>query len=142
MEGAWLRTQISILSLVGRYETLFVVLARQATQAGEIDSSESIPELHKLLQIRALAIYLHNGFPFCRVKYSLNLNYLKKLTHGKDSQCIKINKVRSLINNKILTYCIKGQCLGIFDFSFFHESVFHKPLRMFRIFFSKIREDI
>jgi hypothetical protein len=39
--------------------------------------------------------YLHNGFPLCRVKYSLNLNYPKKLTHGKDSQCIKFNKVQS-----------------------------------------------
>ncbi len=35
--------------------TLFVVPARQATWAGEIDSSESIPGLHKHLQIRALA---------------------------------------------------------------------------------------
>ncbi len=34
--------------------TLFVVPARQATYAGEIDSSESIPGLHKRLQIRAL----------------------------------------------------------------------------------------
>ncbi len=34
--------------------TLFVVPARQATEAGEIDSSESIPGLHKHLQIRAL----------------------------------------------------------------------------------------
>ncbi len=32
---------------------LFVVAARQATQAGEVDSSESIPGLHKRLQIRA-----------------------------------------------------------------------------------------
>ncbi len=47
--------QVSILSLAGRYETLFVALARQATQAGEIDSSESIPGLHKRLQIRAQA---------------------------------------------------------------------------------------
>jgi hypothetical protein len=36
-------------------KTLFVVLARQATKVGEIDSSESIPGLHKRLQIRALA---------------------------------------------------------------------------------------
>jgi hypothetical protein len=35
--------------------TLFVVPARQATWAGEIDSSESIPGLHKRLQMRALA---------------------------------------------------------------------------------------
>jgi hypothetical protein len=35
--------------------TLFVVPARQATQADEIDSSELIPRLHKRLQIRALA---------------------------------------------------------------------------------------
>jgi hypothetical protein len=34
--------------------TLFVVSARQATQGGGIDSSESIPGLHKRLQIRAL----------------------------------------------------------------------------------------
>jgi hypothetical protein len=34
-------------------KTLFVVLARQATWAGEIDSSESMPGLHKRLQIRA-----------------------------------------------------------------------------------------
>ena len=40
--------------MAGRYETYyFVVLARQATRAGEIDSSESIPRLHKHLQIRA-----------------------------------------------------------------------------------------
>ncbi len=47
-----LRNQVSILSLAGRYETLFVVLSRQATKAGEIDSSESMPGLHKRLQIR------------------------------------------------------------------------------------------
>jgi hypothetical protein len=40
--------------LAGQYETLFVVLARQATLAGEIDSSESIPGLHTHLQTRAL----------------------------------------------------------------------------------------
>jgi hypothetical protein len=40
--------------MAGRYETLFVVLARQATRAGEIDSSESITGLHKRSQIRAL----------------------------------------------------------------------------------------
>jgi hypothetical protein len=34
-------------------KSLFVVLARQATWASEIDSSESIPGLHKRLQIRA-----------------------------------------------------------------------------------------
>ncbi len=37
-----------------RTTTLFVLPARQATQAGEIDSSESIPGLHKHLQTRAL----------------------------------------------------------------------------------------
>jgi hypothetical protein len=34
-------------------KTLFVVLARQAPWGGEIDSSESIPELRICLQIRA-----------------------------------------------------------------------------------------
>jgi hypothetical protein len=34
--------------------TTFVKPARQATEAGGIDSSESIPGLHKRLQIRAL----------------------------------------------------------------------------------------
>jgi hypothetical protein len=34
-------------------KALFVVLARQATWGDEIDSSESVPELHKRLQIRA-----------------------------------------------------------------------------------------
>ncbi len=36
--------------------TLFLVPARQASQPGEIDTSESIPGLHKRLQIRALAV--------------------------------------------------------------------------------------
>ncbi len=36
-------------------KTLFVALARQATKVGKINSSESIPGLHKRLQIRALA---------------------------------------------------------------------------------------
>ncbi len=36
--------------------TLFVVPARQATSVGGIDYSESIPGLHKRLQIRALVI--------------------------------------------------------------------------------------
>ncbi len=40
-------------------KTLFVVLARQATWAGEIDSSESIPGLHKRLQIRAPVLDIH-----------------------------------------------------------------------------------
>ena len=35
--------------------TLFGAPGRQATQADEIDSSDSIPGLHKHLQIRALA---------------------------------------------------------------------------------------
>jgi hypothetical protein len=37
--------------------TLFVEPARQATKAGIIDSSESIPGLQKRLQIRALDTY-------------------------------------------------------------------------------------
>jgi len=37
--------------------TLFVVLARQATWAGEIDFSESIPGLLKSLRIRALETF-------------------------------------------------------------------------------------
>ncbi len=49
--------------LAGRYKTLFVVLARQATLAGEIDSSESIFGLHKRLQIRALK------YEFLHMKY-------------------------------------------------------------------------
>jgi hypothetical protein len=36
--------------------TLFVVPARQTTSVGGIDYSESIPGLHKRLQIRALVI--------------------------------------------------------------------------------------
>jgi hypothetical protein len=35
---------------------------------------------------RKLAIYLHTGFPFCRVKFLLKLNYHKKLNHDKDYQ--------------------------------------------------------
>ncbi len=38
--------------------TLFVVPARQTTYPGGVDSSESIPGLHKRLQIRALNSYL------------------------------------------------------------------------------------
>jgi hypothetical protein len=52
--------------MAGRYETLFVVLARQATYAGEIDSSESMPGLHKRLQIRVL------GNRWFLVRYSRN----------------------------------------------------------------------
>ncbi len=43
-------------------KTLFVELARQDTWAGEIDSSESIPGLHKRLQIRAL--YSRQGLSY------------------------------------------------------------------------------
>ncbi len=45
--------------------TLFVVPARQTTEAGEIDSSESVPGLHIHLQIRALYCVLHAFPSFC-----------------------------------------------------------------------------
>jgi hypothetical protein len=39
---------------------------------------------------------LHTGFPFCLVKYSVELNYPEKLTHDKDYQ-LNI-KVRPLVS--------------------------------------------
>jgi hypothetical protein len=38
-----------------------VVLARQATEAGVIDSVESIPLLHKSLKIPAQALMIYHG---------------------------------------------------------------------------------
>ena len=47
-----LGAQESIPSLAGRYDNPFLVPARRATESGGTDSSESIPGLHKRLQIR------------------------------------------------------------------------------------------
>ncbi len=58
--------------------TLFVVPAgMQATEAGRIDSSESIPGLHKRLQIRALySVYTAACLQF--IVYTLGLNVFDK----------------------------------------------------------------
>jgi hypothetical protein len=66
--------------------TLFVVPARQATKAGGVDSSESIPGLHKCLQIRAQS---SNEMRHCNIyciyrtifKVLIFLNSLKGPTH-------------------------------------------------------------
>ncbi len=52
-EPVFVYPQESIPSLAGRYDNPIFVPARQATKAGGIDSSESILELCKSLQIRA-----------------------------------------------------------------------------------------
>jgi hypothetical protein len=60
--------------------------------------------------------WLSLGFPFCRVKYSLNLNYRKKLTHDKDSQwhqnyyCTASENIVQLLTN-LLVGC--GTHLGL-----------------------------
>ncbi len=70
--------------------------------------------------------------------YTLNIGNCKPCSWAKQVDSKQINSTRP-------SGLLKGQCHEIFDFWFFHESVFPQPLSiplgLFRIF-SKIRKDI
>jgi hypothetical protein len=68
--------------------TLFVVPARQASWAGGIESSESIPGLLKHLQIRAL----DDEFGYCRDK-----ERHREEDRGRDAEGEEVQKLKALI---------------------------------------------